>query len=193
MSTVTAQLPSSPRLFLRRKRAQTKRTARNLAVKFGPYELCFNQSRPLSKSDALDYRTLFPAKLMSFEGRDLDYLKASKWFNEGTYNRTEAFSCNLQNVRLHVGSGVLANSDNVLIDDSALEHGRLTEMPVYGARVPSHYTHIGRASTIRHGWANNYYHWLIDCTSRLYALKDVGETQLLMPAGLKRVLGTLNI
>lgn len=188
MHIVQKLIPPPAWSLLRQGKASASKKLRQTAARFGPGSLYLNRVASIGDPEICvsDYRCLAPPETHTF-ARQREYLDSSTFFRGGIYHRKEAFSCTLEHAKLSVDTGVIATEQNILVTDSAMELGRLTEMRVYGTRVPRKCISVGLASSIWHGWCNNYYHWVVDCLPRLYALQQASPEliSLIVPLELR--------
>jgi hypothetical protein len=120
-----------------------------------------------------NFQILWPAQRISLEptGNDREFLKISKYFNDGFYSRPNIFVCEVPQAYCHIGTGLVCTPDFKAISDSQMEyrlaynHNFKWFKPERPQRLAgSHY------ATINNVFTPYWLHWLFDCLPRIYSL-----------------------
>lgn len=111
------------------------------------------------------------------------YLKLQFTEEETCFVSPQTFTCGLRDVQLHVGSGVLADGNRLVIE-SAMELSRLERIAPWNGRVVEPHRRIKTGASIWNQWGINHGHWTTDCLPRLYGLEHISASEsipLIMP------------
>ena len=131
---------------------------------------------------------LAPARRVEIGRPEEDaFIPISKYYRDGLFDRPDIFVAEIPRGRVHVGSGLVCTPDfRALADSGRLD--RLGAFGSYGGPKPRHWTSLpGAHSTIYYCYADNPWHWVIDCLPKLISLERAlggRSLTLLMPEGL---------
>ncbi len=115
------------------------------------------------------------------------FIPVSKYYREGFFDQPDIFVAEIPRARLHVGSGLVCTPGfRALADSDRLD--RLSAFTAFGQAKPRRLTRLpGSHSTINYCYANNPWHWVVDCLPKLISLERAlagRPLTLLMPEGL---------
>ena len=116
-------------------------------------------------------RVLIPGGLVSFASpRDESFLRVSKFYPEGTFDRPDVFVCDVPSGAVHVGTGIVLTAAGTIVEESVLAY-RLPYTSVYEGLRPLRPMRIqGSVATILNVFGENVWHWLIDSLPRIVSL-----------------------
>ena len=115
------------------------------------------------------------------------FIPISKYYRDGFFEQPDIFVAEIPRGRLHVGSGLVCTPGfRALADADRLD--RLGAFRPFGEAKPRRWTRLqGTHSTINYCYANNPWHWVVDCLPKLISLERAQagrKVTLLMPEGL---------
>lgn len=112
------------------------------------------------------------------------FIPVGKYYRDGYFEQPAIFVAEIPRARLHVGSGLVCTPGHRALADA----GRTDRVPCFspfGRRKPRHVPKLSGAwSTIEYCYANNIWHWFVDCLPKLISLERALPDQaltLLMP------------
>jgi hypothetical protein len=112
------------------------------------------------------------------------FIPVSKYYRDGFFQQPDIFVAEIPSARLHVGSGLVCTPGfRALADSDRLD--RLGAFSAFGQAKPRRLEkRPGAQTTLQYCYANNPWHWVIDCLPKLISLeRALGERELtiLMP------------
>lgn len=129
-----------------------------------------------------------PARRVSLGRPEEDsFIPISKYYRDGFFDQPDIFVAEIPRGRLHVGSGLVCTPGfRALADSGRLD--RLGAFSAFGQAKPRRLTRVsGAHSTLHYCYANNPWHWVVDCLPKLISLERAlngRSLTLLMPEGL---------
>lgn len=99
------------------------------------------------------------------------FLKICKYFNDGFYSRPNIFVCEVPQAYCHIGTGLVCTPDFKAISDSQMEY-RLAYNPNFNWFKPTRPRRLkgGPYATVNNVFSSYWWHWLVDCLTRVYSL-----------------------
>jgi hypothetical protein len=112
------------------------------------------------------------------------FIPVGKYYRDGCFQQPDIFVAEVPGARLHVGSGLVCTPGfKALADSGRLD--RLEDFGAFGRPKPRELTKLaGNHSTIQYCYADNCWHWMVDCLPKLISLEKAlagRELILLMP------------
>ena len=118
-------------------------------------------------------KVLIPGGPVSFAPKDEPFLRVSKYYSEGTFERPDVFVCDVPSGFVHVGTGLVLTARGTIVEESVLAY-RLPYTTVYQGLRPLRPIRIrGSVATILNVFGDNVWHWLVDSLPRLISLGRV--------------------
>ena len=116
---------------------------------------------------------LIPGGPVSFAPEDEPFLRVSKYYSGGTFERPDVFVCDVPSGFIHVGTGLVLTAGGTIVEESVLAY-RLPYTSVYQGLRPLRPIRIhGSVATIFNVFGGNFWHWLVDSLPRLVSLRRV--------------------
>jgi hypothetical protein len=116
---------------------------------------------------------LIPGGPVSFAPEDEPFLRVSKYYSGGTFERPDVFVCDVPSGFIHVGTGLVLTAGGTIVEESVLAY-RLPYTSVYQGLRPLRPIRIhGSVATIFNVFGDNFWHWLVDSLPRLVSLRRV--------------------
>jgi hypothetical protein len=110
---------------------------------------------------------------VTFAPKDEPFLRVSKYYPEGTFERPEVFVCEVPFGLVHVGTGIVLTAGGTIIEESVLGY-RLPYTSVYQGLRPLRPIRIrGSVATVFNVFGDNFWHLLVDSLPRLVSLRKV--------------------
>ena len=119
-------------------------------------------------------KVLIPGGPVSFaSANDAPFLRMSKYYPEGRFERPDVFVCDVASGLVHVGTGLVLTAGGTIVEESVLAY-RLPYTTVYQGLRPLRPIRIrGSVATILNVFGDNVWHWLVDSLPRLVSLRKV--------------------
>jgi capsular polysaccharide biosynthesis protein len=129
-----------------------------------------------------NFQVLIPAQTVRFAEPARDsFVRISKYFRDGTFDRPDIFVCEVIDGYFHVGSGLVCTRDFKAVSDLY----RLRHYSPFGKKRPDKVTpRAGLFATVNTAFALNHYGWFIDCLPRMHSLAQAYPSErltILMP------------
>lgn len=126
-----------------------------------------------------------PAREVRIGSPDEDpFIQVGKYYGDGTFSQPDIFVAEVPRARVHIGSGLVCTRGFEVLADSG-RTDRLGAFTAFGRRRPLRVRKFsGAYSTLQYCYANNFWHWMVDCLPKLISLEKALPGQsltLLMP------------
>jgi capsular polysaccharide biosynthesis protein len=129
-------------------------------------------------------RTLQPTELIKFASPETDpFVPLGKYYKNGAYQRRPVFVAEVPDAKVYLPTGLVCTRSFKALVDRGLEH-RVHEFGPFRQFKPRGLPKLrGTYSTLSYCFANNFWHWMVDCLPKLHSLTQVAPTgvTLLMP------------
>ena len=129
-------------------------------------------ARDLVGRSVENMNVLIPGGSVPFAApEDEPFLRVSKHYSNGAFERPDVFVCDVPAGVVHVGTGLVLTAGGTIVEESALSY-RLRYTTVYEGLRPLRPLRIrGSVTTIVSVFGDNLWHWLIDSLPRLISLR----------------------
>lgn len=125
-----------------------------------------------------NFVTLFPAETINLidTPHDREFVKICRYYQEGSFDRSPIFTCEVTSAYLHIGTGAVFTKDFKAVVDSGMEFRlgwvrwqlglkeRLAMVKAKPLHTETQAAHIFTA------FVENFWHLLYDCLPRVYSL-----------------------
>jgi hypothetical protein len=142
------------------------------------------ESEAMAGSDVRNLRVLYPPERIQFASPDTDpFVPVGKYYRDGCHERRSIFVCEVPEAKVYMPTGLVCTRHFKALTDAGLEH-RLPTFGVFGKLKPRHPRKLrGTYSTINYCFANNFWHWMLDCVPKIHSLAKIAPSgvTLLMP------------
>jgi capsular polysaccharide biosynthesis protein len=152
--------------------------SRNLRTGRGLQQILSLESQLDSINGLTDYQVIFPTQDIIITPDRIPMFQRQKIvpFERDRIHVKPVIRAVIQSAKIDMSTGVLISADDKLLAEQDNLIYRMKNNPTYGAVAPARPRFFKGNCTVIHGYAyGNYYHWLIECLPKLYALKLLNE------------------